>query len=150
MRTTIELPDESENALHNLARQFLFTDEQALDALIRICLVGSGPPAPGHEAWDKVPESYRVFISYVAERFSQVPVSPVESTPSVLGGDARIRNTRIPVWTIIAHKKWGESDEEILEQYPTLKPSDLAAAYAYYAANTERADEERWANEEAE
>ena len=150
MRTTIELPDESGNALHSLARRFQVTDEQALDALVRVLLVGVGPSAPEGEPWANVPEKYRVFISHVAERFSQVSLSPIESTPNVLGGDARIRNTRIPVWTIIDHKKWGESDEEILEQYPTLKPSDLPAAYAYYAAHSERVDEERRANEEAE
>lgn len=150
MRTTVELPADSEDALHSLARRFEVTDEQALETIIHVCLDRSGPMPRGDSEEGDVPEGYRAFVTYLAERFSQVPLSPIESTPNVLGGDARIRNTRIPVWTLIAHKKWGESDEAILQQYPTLRPSDLAAAYAYYAENTERVDQERRANEDAE
>lgn len=73
----------------------------------------------------------------------------IRSSSDVLGGEARIRDTRIPVWLLVAHKKWGESDAEILAQYPSLNAVDLTAAWDYYTVNTERVDAERRANEDA-
>jgi len=76
-------------------------------------------------------------------------IDPIRSSPTVLGGDARIRNTRISVWLVVAHKEWGESDPEILAQYPGLNAADLTVAWDYYAANSRRIDAERKAHEGA-
>lgn len=73
---------------------------------------------------------------------------PVRSTSNVMGGDACIRKTRIPVWTLVAYKKAGRSDAEILSFYPGLNAADLIAAWDYYAANAEAVDEERRRHEE--
>lgn len=74
----------------------------------------------------------------------------IRSTPGILGGDARIRDTRVPVWLLVAHKKWGQNDAEILAQYPGLNAADLLAAWDFYTANTERIEAERRANEDAD
>ncbi|MGK7872792.1 MAG: DUF433 domain-containing protein [Xenococcaceae cyanobacterium] len=56
----------------------------------------------------------------------------IQKTPGVCGGNARIRNTRIPVWTLISFRQQGASDEELLRNYPGLTKQDLEAAWAYY------------------
>ena len=40
--------------------------------------------------------------------------SSIEKTPNVCGGDARVRNTRIPVWLLVLQRKFGRSDAEVL------------------------------------
>ena len=63
---------------------------------------------------------------------SKSPVSGIECTPGVCGGDACIRRTRIPVWLLVRAHQLGSSDEEILDSYPTLSHHDLDNAWAYY------------------
>ena len=75
---------------------------------------------------------------------------PIRLTAGVLGGDACIRDTRIPVWTLVAFKSAGMSNREILDEYPGLDDADLVAAWDYYAANAERVDGERRRHEEAD
>lgn len=73
----------------------------------------------------------------------------VEHIPGVCGGDACIAATRIPVWLLEQSRRLGFTDAELLENYPSLLPNDLAAAWAYVkenAAEIERAIRE---NEEA-
>jgi uncharacterized protein (DUF433 family) len=41
---------------------------------------------------------------------------------------ARIRNTRIPVWSLVQSRQMGASDLEILEAYPALTQADLINA----------------------
>jgi Protein of unknown function (DUF433) len=38
----------------------------------------------------------------------------VQRTPGVCGGNARLRNTRIPVWTLVAFRQEGMTEEELL------------------------------------
>ena len=52
-------------------------------------------------------------------------------TPGVCGGNARVRDTRIPVWTLWRLRELGRTDEQLLEDYPTLLPADLPAAWEY-------------------
>ena len=56
----------------------------------------------------------------------------IRHTPGVCGGRARIRDTRIPVWTIVEAKKSGASDLEILQDFPGLTAEDLTNAVRYY------------------
>lgn len=56
----------------------------------------------------------------------------IRHTPGICGGRARIRDTRIPVWTIIEAKKSGASDLEILQDFPGLTAEDLTNAVRYY------------------
>ena len=55
----------------------------------------------------------------------------INKTPQVVGGAARIRNTRIPVWSLVQSRKMGASDLEILEAYPDLTEADLINAWFY-------------------
>jgi uncharacterized protein (DUF433 family) len=65
---------------------------------------------------------------------------PIQSIPGVCGGQARIRNTRIPVWTLVAYRQQGATDEELLGNYPGLRATDLQAAWAYYDENSVEID----------
>ncbi len=55
----------------------------------------------------------------------------INKTPKVVGGNARIRNTRIPVWSLFQSHQMGASDLEILEAYPELTQTDLINAWFY-------------------
>ena len=55
----------------------------------------------------------------------------INKTPQVVGGAARIRNTRIPVWSLVQSRQMGASDLEILEAYPDLTEADLINAWFY-------------------
>jgi type III restriction enzyme len=64
----------------------------------------------------------------------------IQKKLGICGGNARIRNTRIPVWTLVSFRQQGASDEELLANYPGLEPQDLEAAWAYYAVNPSEID----------
>ena len=74
--------------------------------------------------------------------YVQMLQSPIQVTPGVCGGLARIRNTRIPVWTLVAYRKLGAPDEELLANYPGLTAADLSAAWDYYKQYPEQIDEQ--------
>jgi uncharacterized protein (DUF433 family) len=63
------------------------------------------------------------------------------------GGDACVRDTRIPVWTVANYRRLGASDARILEAYPSLTPGDLEAVWAYVADHREEIDRAIWFNE---
>ncbi|ANV85854.1 hypothetical protein AWQ21_15085 (plasmid) [Picosynechococcus sp. PCC 7003] len=56
----------------------------------------------------------------------------IQKTEGVCHGYARIRQTRVPVWTIISFLKQGANSDEILENYPMLTWLDITAAQSYY------------------
>lgn len=58
----------------------------------------------------------------------------IQHTPGVCGGRACIRNTRIPVWTIILYLRAGCTTAMILADFPTLTAVDLLTAQAWYAS----------------
>jgi uncharacterized protein (DUF433 family) len=58
----------------------------------------------------------------------------------VCGGNARIRNTRIPVWTIISLQQQGADAQEILSNFPILTHFDLVAAQEYYLTHLSEID----------
>ncbi|MGA2386304.1 MAG: DUF433 domain-containing protein [Candidatus Bathyarchaeia archaeon] len=51
--------------------------------------------------------------------------------PKILVGKPVIRGTRIPVYLIIEFLANGVTEEEILDQYPSLKKEDIKAALLY-------------------
>lgn len=61
----------------------------------------------------------------------------IEKVPGVCGGDARIANTRIPVWVLVHARTLGNSEAELLENYPSLTATDLTNAWTYAAAYPE-------------
>jgi uncharacterized protein (DUF433 family) len=64
----------------------------------------------------------------------------ISKRPDRCGGDACIRDHRIPVWVLVNYRRLGASDAEILRAYPSLTPADLEAAWEYAAANAEEID----------
>ena len=64
---------------------------------------------------------------------SSVATLAIEKTPGVCGGDARVGGTRISVWLLVAYRRAGMTDHQLLEAYPTLTLASLSAAWWYYA-----------------
>jgi uncharacterized protein (DUF433 family) len=73
----------------------------------------------------------------------------IQKTPSICGGDACIRNTRITVHGLVHCRQLGLSDQRILAPIQGLTPEDLAAAWDYYASHPAEIDEAIRLNEEA-
>lgn len=59
----------------------------------------------------------------------------VEKTPRVCGGEARIANTRIPIWVLVEARRLGYTDADLLTSYPTINATDLANAWSYAEAH---------------
>jgi uncharacterized protein (DUF433 family) len=57
----------------------------------------------------------------------------IEKDPSRCGGQPVVANTRIRVATILSCYRQGMGIEEIVQQFPPLRPADVhdAMAYAY-------------------
>ncbi len=55
------------------------------------------------------------------------------SDPKIMHGQACIRGTRIPVSVILDNLAAGVSEDEILQEYPTLTKEAIHAAIAYAA-----------------
>lgn len=78
-------------------------------------------------------EKTRVFRRLALELIHEWP--GIEKNPGVQGGEACIVRTRIPVWTLEAYRRLGWNDEQILTNFPTLRPTDLVYAWFYVDAN---------------
>ena len=72
----------------------------------------------------------------------------IEKTPGVCGGDARIANTRIPVWSLVNYRRLGGSDGRILEDFPQLSAEDLVKAWYYSQGHPEEMEAAIQRNEE--
>jgi uncharacterized protein (DUF433 family) len=64
----------------------------------------------------------------------------VEVTPGVCGGYARLRGTRIPIWTLVSLRQQGADDAELLRNYPTLTIERLQVAWDYYDRHRDEVD----------
>src|ERR1700730_11720071 len=80
---------------------------------------------------------------------STISTSSIVKTPGTCGGDARVDNTRIPVWLLVLHRKFGRSDAEVLDSYPTLTQADLDAAWDYYRDNPVEVEQTIWLSDTA-
>ena len=78
------------------------------------------------------------------------PASWISKRPDFQGGDACIRDSRIPVWGLVRDRQLGATDEVILRSYPTLTPADLEVAFAYAASHVEEIETAIRENEEGE
>ncbi len=58
----------------------------------------------------------------------------ISKQPGIVGGDACITGTRIPVWDLVEYRQMGASDLKILEAYPHLTATDLYHAWSYAEA----------------
>lgn len=73
----------------------------------------------------------------------------IESDPHVLGGEARITRTRIPVWLLVQARRLGTTEANLLVSYPTLRAEDLANAWAYARAHEDEIERQTVENETA-
>jgi uncharacterized protein (DUF433 family) len=64
----------------------------------------------------------------------------ISQRPDRCGGDACIRETRIPVWALVNYRRLGAADADILRSYPSLNSADLEAAWEYAAAHAAEID----------
>jgi uncharacterized protein (DUF433 family) len=55
----------------------------------------------------------------------------------ICGGEPVFRGTRVTLRTVLASLAGGDSAEEILSDFPNLKPEDIQAAIAFAAASAE-------------
>jgi len=62
----------------------------------------------------------------------ELPVH-IEIRPDVMLGKPCLKGTRIPVYLILEKLAGGETAEEILAAYPTLRPEHLSAVLEYAA-----------------
>jgi len=61
----------------------------------------------------------------------------IEIHPDVCNGRPVIKNTRITVSSILGFLSAGDSIEEVLQSFPTLKREDILACIAYAQRATE-------------
>jgi uncharacterized protein (DUF433 family) len=73
----------------------------------------------------------------------------ISKKPEVVGGDACISGTRIPVWDLVEYRQMGASDRKILEAYPQLTATDLYHAWVYADAFPDEMNAAIEANEAA-
>jgi len=57
--------------------------------------------------------------------------------PAVCGGEPAFKGTRVTLRTVLASLAAGDTPEEILADFPSLKPEDINAAIAFAAASAE-------------
>lgn len=68
------------------------------------------------------------------DRMTDQQTRLIVADPDVIGGQARVRGTRIPVSLVLDCLAAGLSEAEIMAQYPTLTVEGVRAAAAYGAA----------------
>ena len=51
--------------------------------------------------------------------------------PEICGGEPVFKGTRVTLRTVLASLATGDSAEEILADFPSLKPEDIRAAIAF-------------------
>jgi uncharacterized protein (DUF433 family) len=73
----------------------------------------------------------------------------IEQTPGVCGGSARVAGTRIPVWQLVAARRAGASEAELLTDFPRLSARNLVDAWEYASDHQDEIDDEIHANEVA-
>jgi uncharacterized protein (DUF433 family) len=73
----------------------------------------------------------------------------IEKDPGRCGGRATVAGTRIRVYTILACYRQGMTVEEIVQQYPHLRPSDVHDALAYAYDHAAEMDADLAADDEA-
>ncbi len=74
----------------------------------------------------------------------------ISKKPDRCGGDACVRDSRITVWGLVAYRRLGMEEHEILHAVQGLTPSDLEAAWEYAANHAEEIDEAIRVNEEGD
>ena len=72
----------------------------------------------------------------------------ISKKPDRCGGDACIRDSRITVWGLVAYRRLGMSDNEIIQAVQGVTPADLEVAWEYAGTHADEIDEAIRTNEE--
>lgn len=91
------------------------------------------------DPWDLQNTIYSFLLS-LKEKTALNHQSMINKTQGVCGGNARIRNTRIPVWTLVSLHKMGASNDDLLTNFPGLTQEDLNKTWLYYEKNNQEID----------
>ena len=90
------------------------------------------------DPWD-AQKFIRMYLSQQTVQ-TDTNISTIQKTAGVCGGNARIRDTRIPVWSLVSFHQQGAPDDYLLRNYPGLTQEDLQAAWSYYNQHREEID----------
>jgi uncharacterized protein (DUF433 family) len=93
------------------------------------------------------PAEKATLLQWVARDLGAFP--GIASDPAVLGGEAVVVRTRIPVWALARMRQMGATDADLLRAYPTLRAEDLVNAWAYERAHRAEIDAQIAENEAA-
>jgi uncharacterized protein (DUF433 family) len=80
---------------------------------------------------------------------SKLDYRNIEQDPGRCGGQAVVVGTRLRVATILTCYRQGMSVEEIVQQYPGLRPSDVHDALAYAYDHLDQIEADLAADDEA-
>ncbi|MGD0237097.1 MAG: DUF433 domain-containing protein [Syntrophorhabdales bacterium] len=69
---------------------------------------------------------------------------------NVCGGRSVVAGTRIPVWSLIKWYKLGMAVEDIIREFPQLRPSQVHDAFSYYYDNMDEVERDIAENEDEE
>ncbi|HZZ81276.1 MAG TPA: DUF433 domain-containing protein [Gemmataceae bacterium] len=75
------------------------------------------------------------------------PAEFISKTAGVCGGSACIRNTRIPVWSLVLWRRQGITNTRLLEMYRALSADDLTAAWQYESSHAAEIEQDIESNE---
>ena len=64
-------------------------------------------------------------------------LSRIVRDPQICGGQPVFKGTRVTLRTVLASLADGDSAEEILRQFPSLKAEDIRAAIAFAASSAQ-------------
>ena len=144
MRHSIDLSNEAEQKLQEIARETGISEKDLLRETVAALLTVYFQDHAGL--------TYKTTSNYytqIVRAIQSGDLRNIRVTDGVMGGDACIRNTRIPVWLLVQYKRQGMTDSELLQSYPSLNASDLSAAWDYFAAYSSVIEEQLRQHEEA-
>jgi uncharacterized protein (DUF433 family) len=72
---------------------------------------------------------------------SSTAATEINKTPGVCGGAACVRDTRIPVWTLVQLKKLGRTETQLVDDFPSITQIDLDAVWNYYREHPNEIDQ---------
>ena len=96
----------------------------------------------------KMSRSEKVKLLEILVRDLSNEFDGIEKTEGICGGSARIKKTRIPVWSLENARRIGVTEAELLQNFPNLTARDLANAWSYVRFHQEEIEREIIENEE--
>ena len=84
---------------------------------------------------DEKAQAINLLIASLTDRWPGV-----QKKSGVMGGDACVRQTRIPVWLLVSLRYQGATEAYLLEDYPDLTATDLANAWLYAETHADEID----------